>query len=318
MKKKYQSLFLVLMIATALIISDCDKSPTKSDENGENGEPANFWQQVYEEPYGCTSVAAHPNGDIFIGSSKADGSVLYSTNNGDSWIETALTGSRTRCFGFNSQGHIFTGTNLALFRSTDNGATWVETGLSRASNCIAFNLSGHIFVGCNSGLYCSVDNGDTWDVVDFSQNGVKSIAINAQGRIFAGVYGKGIFRSTDNGETWPDTCLQDETVISFAINSQGHIFAGSYTNVFRSTDNGATWVETNLDKSAVIVISPNGDIFAGSAGVSRSTDNGNSWVEINDGLTNLDVQDLAISPSGYIFAATLGGIFRSSEPITSE
>jgi hypothetical protein len=69
-------------------------------------------------------------------------------------------------------------------------------------------------------------------------------------------------------------------------------------------------------------ISPSGAdtiIYAGTSGsgVYLSTNNGSSWTQVNNGLTNTNIQSLAISPNGAggtnIFAGTNGsGLFRST------
>lgn len=78
------------------------------------------------------------------------------------------------------------------------------------------------------------------------------------------------------------------------------------------------WQRTNGPNAAdirALAINARGDIFAASygGGIFRSTDNGASWTAVNNGLTNMDVQALAInSISGHIFAGTGGGgIFGS-------
>ena len=50
-------------------------------------------------------------------------------------------------------------------------------------------------------------------------------------------------------------------------------------------------------------------------GVCRSTDGGDSWTAINNGLTSLDVMDLAIRPDTptTLYAGTWGGVFRSTD-----
>jgi photosystem II stability/assembly factor-like uncharacterized protein len=75
---------------------------------------------------------------------------------------------------------------------------------------------------------------------------IRSLAINANGDIFAGTSGDGIYRSRDNGEKWFRVGLtNDKTydhVYEIAINpATRDIFATSNKGVFRSTDNGNSW-----------------------------------------------------------------------------
>ena len=76
----------------------------------------------------------------------------------------------------------------------------------------------------------------------------------------------------------------------------------------------AQWVQTSLDTNNVFVLAAKGDtIFAGTLGngVDVSFNNGASWHAANLGLTNLEVQSLAISGNN-VFAGTVDGVFLSS------
>jgi hypothetical protein len=71
-----------------------------------------------------------------------------------------------------------------------------------------------------------------------------------------------------------------------------------------------------------LAINSDDHIFAGTFGVGNSptgaflsTDGGNNWRQID--LTNISIFSLAIAPSGYIFAGTDRGVFRSAQISTS-
>ena len=56
-------------------------------------------------------------------------------------------------------------------------------------------------------------------------------------------------------------------------------------------------------------------LYAGTWGVYKSTDSGGTWAAANTGLTDLDVQALAINPStpATLYAGTWnGGVFKST------
>ncbi|MDZ7362981.1 MAG: YCF48-related protein [candidate division KSB1 bacterium] len=78
------------------------------------------------------------------------------------------------------------------------------------------------------------------------------------------------------------------------------------------------WQQTNGPLGGTVnevaVNKTNGYIFAAveGAGMVRSTDNGESWTFINSGLTNLNVQALAIKTNGDLFVGTNQGVFRST------
>src|SRR5205807_1577307 len=108
----------------------------------------------------------------------------------------------------------------------------------------------------------------------------------------------------------------------FAFTSNGSVIAattgptGAPGGLFLSTDRGASWAYADCCYPRSFAITTNGNIFAGdtyaSGGISRSTDQGANWTQVNAGLTDLSVEALAISRSGYIFAGTSSGVFRGA------
>ncbi|MFQ5637156.1 MAG: WD40/YVTN/BNR-like repeat-containing protein [bacterium] len=88
---------------------------------------------------------------------------------------------------------------------------------------------------------------DFWDTIGPFGGTVYSLAINADGHIFAGTNGGGIFRSTDNSESWTEVAtlsagFSTGHIRSLATSPNGDIFAGFESlfdagRVFRSIDN---------------------------------------------------------------------------------
>lgn len=155
---------------------------------------------------------------------------------------------------------------------------------------------------------------------------VNALMVNSIGNILAGTQTGGVFRSLNDGERWlgADGLPQNIEVAALAINSTGDIFAAIHSNgVYRSIDNGTVFTRT-LNSGFIdpppftsLVINFDGHLFAGTYGhgVYRSIDNGNNWTLVNNGLTNNQVKGLAISDSGYVFAATFfgEGVYRSKD-----
>ena len=83
--------------------------------------------------------------------------------------------------------------------------------------------------------------------------------------------------------------------------------------------NGAAWTNIGPTPAAVgaIAVDPHGSgiIFIGTnaGGIRRSVDGGITWSAVNTGLTNLDVERLAIDASGpqTVYAGTGGGLFKT-------
>ena len=111
---------------------------------------------------------------------------------------------------------------------------------------------------------------------------------------------------------------------AITINSLGYIFysASGTTGypyhqncyvTYRSTDNGNSFSELFEDKDITsLVIDWEDNVLAGSKGwgVIKSTDNGNSWSGMNNGLSDLYVNDLIFSSDSLLIAATNSGVYR--------
>ncbi|MCG3118714.1 MAG: Ycf48-like protein [bacterium] len=304
-----------------------------ADGNGDGGvfrsiDNGNTWTLInsglpIQPPAVVGELIKNSRGHLFAAQVNGGG-IFRSTDRGDHW--TLINPKVIEVLGINTKDEIFAGTHDGqIWRSTDNGDNWaiISTGLAGGALAIAINTKEHIFTDGVGGLYESTDGGDNWRLKKNSglpvDRGIRSLAINSSGQIFAGTNYAGVFRSDDNGDSWTatDTSLLHTEINSLAINSQGHLFAGAGFGIFRSTNNGDKWtlLENNVSVN-ILAINLQGDIFAGTsgnAGIFRSTDNGAHWTQINTGLTDRRIQALAINSNGHIFAGTYaGGVFRST------
>ncbi len=295
----------------------------------------NFWEPIgFQEEEEILSIGINSvNGDIFIGTADPNFARIHlSQDNGNTWTQTGLTGlsgwiNSVSSIDINSSGYLFASTGAFLYRSTDNGVTWQDV-LGPPYCCFeatVFNSMNHTLTnaGDTAGILRSEDNGNTWTLFNqglSSSNIFYDLVINSSEQIFA-AKGDGIYRSNNNGEVWSQI-LSNVGILSIAFNSDGHIFGGKLGGIVRSTNNGSSWaLSINFATSFIwsLLILDDGHIFACSSneGIFHSTDNGDNWEQLNQGLTNLTVWSLALSPNGYLFAGTEDGIFRSVQPVTS-
>ncbi len=238
------------------------------------------------------TLAINARGDLFAGTNGAG--VYRSTDNGDTWLQVGLENETVFAIAFNQLDHVLASVSTGVYLSKDNGDSWrfESTGLSgNGFSSLALSpRNGHVFVG----------------VINISFEGDATV-----------------FRSSDDGETWIPTNMTQDRVATLAINAEGDIFAGSPLfvsgGIYRSTDNGETWtkITTGLIHNDVraLLASAGGHLFAGtSGGVYRSTNNGDNWTLLNSGLANPSTLSLAISSNGYLFAGTSdGGVYRSQQ-----
>ncbi|HEX9973729.1 MAG TPA: FlgD immunoglobulin-like domain containing protein [bacterium] len=178
----------------------------------------------------------------------------------------------------------------------------------------------------------SMDAGNTWSrsLLTTSQSTTYTLALHPSNPdiIFAGGcdgtnYCGKILKSIDGGITWSDASSgisqNYNQVFDLAIDptSPNNIFAGCSNGIYKSTNNGASWnrlgAELNYIRDIVIDSRLPITIYAGSyTGVFCSTNCGQSWTAMNNGLTNKQIECLALDPiNNLLFAGTNGGgVFR--------
>ena len=161
------------------------------------------------------SLAVDANGVVYTGTEQFG--IFRSTNRGDEWLHTKLSSASFNCFTINQNGHIFTGTDGAIYRSTNGGASWqlLTSGLGSAIiHSFGVTSNGTLFAGSGDGILRSTNNGDTWSLVGLLGQIVYSVTIAQNGYIFAGTYYGGIWRSTDGGDTWAPTSVASVSVMT--------------------------------------------------------------------------------------------------------
>jgi photosystem II stability/assembly factor-like uncharacterized protein len=235
-----------------------------------------------------------------------------------------------------------------VLRSTDGGVTWsaasrglwIDGSHDRVTSLAIDPLRpSRLYVailnsnpaGIIGRVYVSSDRGGTWSPTSLVAEYTSYVLAVAPGRhrtVYAGItcFGYGcpqttFYRSTDGGAGWTAVSQTGGGGGSLAVsplNARTVYDGGQVTN-----DGGRTWVNArdgivgSVDTIVFDPIHPN-TLYAGTDGgccengygAFRTTDGAAHWSAFNDGLTNLDVRDLAVSSAGAaLYAATAGGVF---------
>ena len=294
------------------------------------------WQPVNE---GLTALyvnalAVGEGGVLYAGTS---GGVFRSAD-GETWqpVNEGLTALYVSTLAVGKGGVLYVRTSGGVFRSAD-GETWqpVNEGLtSLYVNTLALGEGGVLYAGTYGGGVFRSDDGQTWQPVNegLTDLDVNALAVAEGGVLYAGTWGGGVFRSAD-GETWQamNEGLTALYVRALAVGEGGMLYAGTSGGVFRSAD-GETWQAVNeglLSLSVRALVVDGGSVlYAGArtqqrrglsgemqtfdGGVFRSAD-GETWQPVNEGLTELDVNALAVGGGDVLYAGTSGGVFRSTD-----
>ena len=286
-----------------------------------------------------------------------NGGVFKSTDAGETWlaINEGLTALQVKALAispdFANDRTIFMGRNTetsagGVCKSIDAGEHWSQFKFSPGSvECLTISPSyandQTIFLGSTTAsLEYSNDGGETWHQNNPGHSQVYDIALVPDypdsPTIFAGA-GSGIHKSDDDGQNW--TWVYGEQTIdwlpyqvnglavspNFAVDST--IIAGTYLGLVRSVDAGTSWEFISTLAVSDVCFSPNYHVdqtvyVAAVGGVLKSIDGGDTWNIINQGLTSLTVETVALTPQypgeTLVFAGTHHGLFSTKNETSWE
>ena len=207
-----------------------------------------YWVQIStgQTEYGngvVTALACYSSGHIYAGINAVQndtvvaGYVYHSSDNGDTWPDTALVGSAISSLASSSDGILYAGTREdGVFRSTDYGNIWTPVNSGLTDNHIGsltINSIGHIFVATDSGVYRSINYGNNWTPTGLKGITVRSMVNNIAGYVFAGSDDGTMYRSIQSTTQVEET--SEDIPSSFALKQ-------NYPNPF----NPITTIEFNI------------------------------------------------------------------------
>ena len=300
----------------------------------------NFWEKTNfpsdnSQLFSVYSLMVNSEDHILAGTF-AKG-IYKSTDLGNSWAESGLSGQWIRDFAINSSYEIFitsVGSQFGdgVYKSDDNGNTWTKVwdAISSGMNCLYIDQQNVIYVGMNyydsqGGIFRSEDGGNTWtNIFELPANIYEIVKLN-NGRILAASYGQ-IYFSDDNGVNWNSTSsgLVQATISDIALNQENEIFITTLGyGIYKSVDNGLTWI-TKMGAGwdfSCLKISSDGKIYAATQGnwLYESDDNGDNWFLVNGGLNDSKyILSLEITKSGFLFAGMdYYGIYKSVNKVVT-
>ncbi len=183
-----------------------------------------------------------------------------------------------------------------VYYSTDSGSNWV-----RCESALPSNISGlRVWVNGDSNIYAghyySSDRGQTWSEWNYA-----ILDVTPDGKVYGlDDYG-GLVESLDNGHSW-DQLGVGNGLSSIAITSNGRIYVGSiYLGVRWTSDGGFNWFEANNGLESIdinaIAVDTNDSLYCASKNngeVYMSGDGGENWHKIYDAPYSERVKDLDV------------------------
>jgi photosystem II stability/assembly factor-like uncharacterized protein len=298
------------------------------------------------------SLTFAPNGDLLAGAVYYGGlekfyGIWKSTDKGETWKKTAFEDYEVWCFARDSN-KIYAATFPSGIRvSEDNGETWKKlnnnNGLPAFTGGLAVTVSPSkkIFLGLYEGIWRSDDGGLNWQGINNNvvTNPVHSIVFNQDTLFITASYT--VLKSTDNGYNWQKIngdIPEGTTFTSLIANNDYLIVSGPdylfgdggpvLNNIWRSNNGAQSWqkvLENTSIRARGFAVNKSGHIFAANGyliprngkwgSLYRSTDQGLSWQLLSS--TDKGILSIALDDSGYIFAGTEDGIYRSKMPLTN-
>jgi photosystem II stability/assembly factor-like uncharacterized protein len=246
-------------------------------------------------PFGVgvvSAIAAGKGEVLYIGT--YGGGLLKSENGGESWRRSikGLGDEFIVSLAVTGDGTVYAGTIRAgLYKSGDQGESWtgINEGLGFSEVRTILPLSSkEIYVGTERGVYRSLDGGGHWDSIHKGVPPVlvRSILNGPDHTLYIGTQGLGIFTTQDPAEGWR------------SVDEDFFFEPGFRERIVRA-----------------LVRDRRGALFAGTlgSGIFRSRDGGKSWLKANEGLDNLSIRAMAVSPEGVLYAGTGRGVYESRD-----
>lgn len=271
-----------------------------SQDNGTNvytGSPA--WNQILPGDGGMAAI--DPSNPAILYAT-ADQNILQSTDGGQNWnspITPPFNGTPNWVVPLvmdpTNPQVLYTGAGN-VWATTDGGAQWtpLPTGVSTSSNetvsaiAVAPSNPKVLYAGWSSGrLEMSTDSGTTWRTISPGVNRwITGITVSSTNPYQVYV--------TLSGYSFPQS-----------IPSSPHVLETPNAN---ASIPGWTDLTGNLPNAPVNALVQDGSalIVASDVGVFMTTNNGQSWSALGQGLPNVQVVDLKLTPNGTLYAATHG------------
>ncbi len=217
------------------------------------------------------------------------------------------------------------GVRVIVFAPSQRNRVYAGTGGLAPFNQYQDNLPGN-------GILVSDDGGANWRQANDAGSRdahVKGLAVHPTrpDTVFAATLNDhGLLRTTDGGRSWQVTLRPAVLSVAFHPTQPDTVYAGlDRGGLHRSTDGGDRWHPwmTNMNQNASvseILVDPTRPAILYAAdrmsGVYRSENGGAHWTPINLGLTNREVNAMALSRDGRrLYAAVEGaGVFRLDLP----
>jgi photosystem II stability/assembly factor-like uncharacterized protein len=265
-------------------------------------------------PVAHVQITLHPDDPQLLYASAFPGGVFETADGGATWHERNVglpsfavadplrQGYYALAIAPTLPSRLYLGTWAhGIYRSDDGAATWqpvYEAG--RTVNALLVHPADpdRVYVASDEGVWHTADGGHSWE--EFSKglpsgSGVRTLALGANGQLYAGTRGYGLYTRSALGQAQDEAWRQlpelgngehnPLTLLLLHPHDSNTIYASSFpAGIYKTTDGGATWREHDVGLKNANVLSlvfrPDDTqiIYAGTTdGMARSVDGGATW-----------------------------------------
>jgi photosystem II stability/assembly factor-like uncharacterized protein len=187
---------------------------------------------------------------------------------------------------------VLLGTHDGVYESSNAGQTWRKTTLTGSdAMSLALASDSTVWASGHDVLALSDDGGETWSSV--MPQGLPTLDIHAfavdpadSSVHYAAIAGHGLYRSTDGGTSF-DLVSDDvgASVVSLVLTHDGELLASdSERGLMKSSDGGRTWEQLMTTRLLGLAVNPAAPdtVLAAGPGVLLSWDGGRSFKQVLD------------------------------------
>lgn len=283
------------------------------------------WMRVYPTQNIVSAVVVAPDGSIFA---RAEGQLLRSATNGDSWYD--LPGEPYSSFTVVSAGQgmiVYAGANTGgLLESKDGGRSWITAGLAGRRITALAGATDHIYAVTGGGIFVSV--GGEWQVAGIGSGRplIRAVHIDDNDRLYVGT-SAGLYSGEAGAWAPVGDVLHDQLIMAMASepNNPQHLYITPWSGgLYRSNDGGASWQniaknQYTLAQMPAFIVDPGEPktIFARVEydRIVYTMNGGTTWNPFDQGLQSVTAFSITYDPSmpSTLYIGTDQGIYRSEQ-----
>jgi|GEM_PF-5031973 len=266
-----------------------------------------------------------------------NGTIYYTENKGENWKVTPALPffnndylQEINCITETSSGRLFVGSETPLFYYSDNlTMEWIKgNNYSFAGSpeiwSMATNSKDEIYVGTsNEGIVIINDDASEFRTTPILGQYILSLDIDENDEVYAGSYYGTVFFTTENAKNWQakSNGLSGLPVIS--VNKSNNLYASTiysvhkYNEITQYWDNIGGGLPPSIILSKMIVVDNTIYVSSRGNGIYYTSDEGKNWKAFNTGLENINITAIVNDSTGYLYVASMQGIYRTNDRIVS-